>query len=310
MSSAKISVPQFEWTFLAPKHWPTWLAVLILYCISWLPYVLQWHIGKGLGWTLSKLAKKRVRVAERNLELCFPDMLPADRDKMLKAHIQRAGMAILEAGMGWWWPDWRVAKHSRIEGLEYVEAIRSRGKGVLGLAIHNMTLELGCRILGSEFPCVGFYRPHNNPVMEYFQYHGRSRANKYMISKRKSGGLISALNDGELCLYLPDQDYGRRGSEFVPFFAVADTATTTATMMFAARANCETAFLVSMYDEKGYVVKILPGLEHFPSGDSKADTSRINQKIEEMVMLAPEQYLWMHKRFKTRPQEGDESLYQ
>lgn len=292
-----------------PRYWPTWLSILILYTISWLPYFLQRYVGKGLAFLLAKLAKKRVQVARRNLELCFPDMSEQDREAILKQNVFNAGMAVLETSMGWWWPDWRVKNISHVEGYEHVEAILAKGKGVLGLAIHNMNIELGCRIAGLNEPSVAFYRKHNNPLMEYMQYHGRSRSNKYMIHKRDVRGLIQALNEKEVAFYLPDQDYGRNRSEFVPFFAVQEVASTKGTLLFAKEANCECVFIVSLRTKDGYTVKFLPGLENFPSGDDKQDVARINQMVEKMVNIAPEQYLWMHKRFKTRPTDDEPSLY-
>ena len=282
---------------------------MILYVISWLPYRVQTWIGKGIGWLLSKLGKKRVAIARRNLELCFPSLSADERERLVKQNVEHAGMAVLEASMGWWWPDWRVKHIGEVEGFEHVEAILAKGKGVLGLAIHNMNLELGCRIAGLHAPSVAFYRKHNNPLMEYMQYHGRARSNKYMIHKRNVKGLLKALDDKEVCFYLPDQDYGRARSEFVPFFAVPDAATTTGTLLFAKQANCETVFIVSHRTERGYRVKFVPGIEHFPSGDDKQDVAAVNRMVEALVSEAPEQYLWMHKRFKTRPNKTDPSLY-
>ncbi|MFT2092550.1 LpxL/LpxP family Kdo(2)-lipid IV(A) lauroyl/palmitoleoyl acyltransferase [Paraglaciecola sp. 2405UD69-4] len=309
MQQKKVVAPEFELSFLGPKYWPTWFSVIFLYCISWLPYSVQKPIGKLFGKVLKLVAKKRYLVAKRNIELCFPDLTPEQRAQMLKENLDNAGMALLETGMGWWWPDWRVKKMVEYDGVELIDEIHAKGKGVLGYAIHNMNIEFGCRMLGIEKPSVVFYRKHNNPLMEYMQYHGRNRANKYMIHKRNVKGLIQALDEKELCLYLPDQDYGRKKCEFTPFFAVPETATTTGSLLFASSANCETVFFVSIKTKTGYKVKVLPGLENFPSGDDKYDVARINQMVEKMIMLAPEQYLWMHKRFKTRPNVDDPSLY-
>ena len=309
MPQRQVKAPTFQWAFLLPKFWLTWLSIATLYTISWLPYFLQVYIGRGLALLLAKLGKKRVEVARRNLELCFPDMPASEKQRLLEENVFNAGMAVLETSMGWWWPDWRVRNIATVEGYEHVEDILARGKGVLGLAIHNMNLELGCRIAGLHEPSIAFYRKHNNPLMEYMQYHGRARSNKYMIHKRDVRGLISALNEGEVTFYLPDQDYGKNRSEFVPFFAVQDVATTKGTLLFAKEADCECVFIVSIRTDKGYTVKFLPGLENFPSGDDKQDVARVNRKVEELISIAPEQYLWMHKRFKTRPDESDPSLY-
>ncbi|WJG10429.1 LpxL/LpxP family Kdo(2)-lipid IV(A) lauroyl/palmitoleoyl acyltransferase [Aliiglaciecola sp. LCG003] len=309
MSQSRVEAPPFKLSFLMPQYWPIWLSIGVLYFISWLPFKVQLYIGKGLGWILTKLAKKRVLVAKRNLELCFPEKSQQQITELLDANVEHAGMAILETSMGWWWPNWRVRALSEVEGYEHVQAILDKGKGVLGLAIHNMNLEMACRVAGLQHPSVAFYRKHNNPLMEYMQYRGRARSNKYMIHKRNVKGLIEALDQQEVCFYLPDQDYGKNRSEFVPFFAVPEVATTKGTLLFAKEANCETVFIVPLRTKDGYKVKYLPGLKSFPSGDDKLDIARINKAIEEMVEIAPEQYLWMHKRFKTRPNDSDPSLY-
>lgn len=309
MPIQKIVAPKFELGFLLPKYWLTWLGVAFLYTVSWLPYKVQLRLGKILGHLLKRVAKKRYQIAKRNLALCFPEKSEVERQTILDANLDNAGMAMLEASMGWWWPTWRVSRKAEFEGYEHIEAILAKGKGVLAYAIHNMNIELGCRIAGLKYPSVVFYRKHNNPLMEYIQYYGRQQSNKYMVHKRDIRGLINALDEGELCLYLPDQDYGRSKCEFTPFFAVPETATTTGSTLFAKQANCETVFLVSLRTDSGYKIKVFPGLENFPSGDDKQDVTRINQMIEKMIRIAPEQYLWMHKRFKTRPNADDPSLY-
>lgn len=309
MSKAKVQAPKLQFAFLLPKYWPIWLSMGILYFISWLPFVIQLQIGKLLGKLLGLLAKKRVGIAKRNLELCFPEKSEKEILALVKENKEHAGMAILETGMGWWWPDWRIKSIAKYDGYEHIESILASGKGVLALAIHNMNIELACRITGLKYPSVAFYRKHNNALMEYIQYHGRSRSNKYMIHKRNAKGLIEALNQKEVAFYLPDQDYGRSQSEFVPFFAVKDAASTKGTMLFAKRANCEIVFIVSIRTKRGYEIKVVPGLNNFPSGDDKLDIARINEQVEQLVNLAPAQYLWMHKRFKTRPTDADPSYY-
>ena len=218
-------------------------------------------------------------------------------------------MAVYETAMGWWWPDWRVRKHGTVEGFEHVEAILAANKGVFGMALHNMNLEFACRILGLKYPSIAFYRKHNNPLMDYLQYHGRARSNKYMIHKRNARALIAALDQGELCLYLPDQDYGRNQSIFVPFAGVKETATTTATMMFIRRTNSEPLIVTSQYAEKGYKVKFYPPMPQLKELEDVPALTLLNQNIADIINEQPESYLWMHKRFKTRPDPKAPSLY-
>ena len=306
---SKIIAPRFEWRFLLPKFWLTWLGVLFLYLISWLPLPILRVLAKGNAWLLKKLAKKRVAVARRNLALTWPKMTDSEREALLAKHLDCAGMAIFETALGWWAPAWRIRRIGKVEGFEHVEAVLKQGEGVFGLALHNMNLELACRIMGYAHPSIAFYRKHNNPLMDYLQYHGRNRSNKYMIHKRNAKALIEALSEGELCLYLPDQDYGRLQSTFVPFAGVEQTATTTATLMFARRADCVPLMITSQYTKTGYVVKCYPPMPEFADKEDRQALIELNQRVEELVLEQPESYLWMHKRYKTRPLETDPSLY-
>lgn len=306
-----VNSPKFSWRFLLPQYWLLWLGLALMYLISWLPYrVLMW-LGSKLGRLLFKLLKSRQKVARRNLELCFPEQSAAEREVLLWQNAEETGKAMFETIMGWWWPDWRMHKLAHFKGYEHIQEALAAGKGVLLLSGHFLHLEAACRIFGFTHPSVGFYRPNNNPLLDYWQYHGRSRSNKYMIGKRDVKGLIEALNQQEVCFYLPDQDYGRNRAEFVPFFAVEETATTTGTLLFAKAANCVVIPIYSyrLPDYQGYQIEILPAFTAFPSGDDKADVTRVNQWVEQAVLKHPEQYMWLHRRFKTRPDAKAASLY-
>lgn len=306
-----VKAPQFRWQFLLPQYWLLWLGVALLWLISWLPYpVLMW-LGKKLGHLFYKVLKPRRRIAARNIELCFPDMPAADREKLLRQNVEEAGRAVFDTVIGWWWPAWRMRKLAHFKGYEHIQKAVAEGKGVLLLAFHMQHLEAACQVFGLTHPSIGFYRPNNNPLLDWLQYRGRSKANKYMIGKRDVKGLIQALNEQEVCFYLPDQDYGRNRAEFVPFFAVKETATTTGTLLFANAANCVVmpVYTQRLPDNQGYQVDVRPPLDVFPTGDDKADVTQVNQWVEEAVLRCPEQYLWLHRRFKTRPSEEDASLY-
>ncbi|WP_213999527.1 LpxL/LpxP family Kdo(2)-lipid IV(A) lauroyl/palmitoleoyl acyltransferase [Arsukibacterium sp.] len=306
-----VNAPRFSWHFLLPQYWLLWLGVGLMWLISWLPYRVLMLLGRAVGALLYKLMSSRRKVAARNIALCFPEMPAKEQQALLKANFAESGKALFETIIGWWWPDWRVRKLAHFQGYHHIEAARAEGKGVLLLAGHFLHLEAACRVFGLTHPSVGFYRPHNNPLMDYLQYHGRNRANKYMVGKRDVKGLIQALNQQEVCFYLPDQDYGRNRAEFVPFFAVAETATTTGTLLFANAANCVVipVYTYRLPGYQGYQVEVLPALNNFPSGDDKADVTRVNQWVEQAVLKHPEQYMWLHRRFKTRPQPEDPSLY-
>jgi KDO2-lipid IV(A) lauroyltransferase len=311
VSKNKVLQPDFKISFLLPKYWLTWFGVIILYTISWLPYKLQLMLGRILGRLLYKIGSSRKRVAMKNLELCFPEMSEQERTHILKKNFENTGIALFETGMGWWWPDWRVKRKTKVVGLEHLEKAHQQGKGVLLLTMHYLSVEINCRGIGTGHPMVVFYRPHNNQLMEFFQFRGRGRSNKYMLGKRDVKGLMKALRDKEVCVYLPDQDYGRSRSLFVPFFAVPDAATTTGTLIFARQKNVQNHMLIPTRndDGSGYTLEIKPMMENFPTGDDEADVIRINQELEKAILYKPEQYMWLHRRFKTRPNEDDPSLY-
>ncbi|SFB81951.1 LpxL/LpxP family Kdo(2)-lipid IV(A) lauroyl/palmitoleoyl acyltransferase [Pseudoalteromonas denitrificans] len=303
--------PKFKLYFLHPKFWLTWLGTAILYVISWLPFKFQIAMGKGLGRLLHKYFKKRKHIAQRNIELCFPEMPKTQQSALVLQSLENTGIAVFESGMAWWWPEWRVKRHhGDIKGFEHIKKAQESGKGVLLLVPHMLHLEMSGRMMGVSQNGVGFYRPHNNPLIEYFMTKGRLRSNEYLIGKKDVKGLLKALSKQKLCYYLPDQDYGRKRCEFVPFFAMTETATTTGTTLFASSKNCETIGFSSKRTTDGkYDIEITPIFENFPTDDSKTDLTKINQHIEYAINNAPEQYMWLHRRFKTRPDKNAPSVY-
>lgn len=306
-----VELPRFRAFYLHPKFWPTWLGIGFMYLLSWLPFRLQLALGRLIGRMFYRLFPKRVKVARRNLELCFPDMPAAEREQLIRENFKNTGIALLETGMAWWWPDWRMRRKLKVEGWEHIEAAEKEGKGVFLLLFHFLCLEVHARVFGLIRPSVGLYRPHNNPLMEYLQTRGRSRSNKYMLRKKDVRGMIAALDQGEVCGYLPDQDYGRNRAVYVPLFEVPDAATTTGTSLFANSANCIT--LISTCERlpgtQGYVLRILPTMADIPSGSEEEDARRVNLEVERAVKADPEMYMWMHRRFKTRPTDDLPSYY-
>ena len=304
--------PTFKLALLAPKYWLTWLTVSFLYALSWLPFSVQLKLGAGLGNLLYAVMKRRRKIAQRNLQLCFPDMPEQEQKRLVKTNFQNSGIALFESGMSWWWPQWRAQKLCRVKGQEHIDKAMADGKGIFLLFFHILPLEMMGRVLGEcGYPCVGFYRPHNNKLLEWVQYRGRCRSNKYMIGKRDVKGLIKALNQGEVSVYLPDHDYGRKRSVFVPFFDVKQAATTTGTEIFASHKNAETipTKMRRLPGTQGYEIEFLPPLVDYPTADAETNARTINRWVEAAVLDNMEQYMWVHRRFKTRPNQDDPSLY-
>lgn len=303
--------PTFKATFLLPKFWATWLLVGFLYAFSWLPYKLQMRIGRGVGRLLMRFVPKRTKVARRTLTLAFPDMPAAEREALVKRNFENAGMALFETGIAWWWPAWRLRRMISITGHEHVEASQRAGKGLFVLLFHFLNLEVHIRAAGMFHSSVGLYRPHNNAVMEYLQTKGRNRSNKYMIDRRDIRGMIRALQHGEMAGYLPDQDYGRHRSVFVPLFAVPDACTTVGTSVFANVRNITTlvSVLKRQPNDGGYCIHFYPPAHAIPSGDREEDARRVNKEVERAVAMQPDMYMWMHRRFKTRPTDDLPNYY-
>ncbi|MGL4269257.1 MAG: Kdo(2)-lipid IV(A) acyltransferase [Plesiomonas sp.] len=301
---------QFRTAFFHPRYWLTWLGIVALYLVTLLPYSLIRRIGFTLGRLYMRIGKRRVKIAERNLELCFPDMSREARAQILQENFESTGMAVMETGMAWFWPDWRVKKIFQVEGLEHMRKAQTEQRGVLLIGVHFLTLELGGRIFGLYNPGVGVYRPNDNPLMDWLQTWGRLRSNKYMIDRKDVKGMIRALRAGEIIWYAPDHDYGPRRSVFAPLFAVDKAATTTGTSILMQAANpAMVAFApIRNKDGSGYRLVIAPPIEGFPMDDETEAAAFMNRVVEKEILRAPGQYMWLHRRFKTRP-EGEPSLY-
>ncbi|EMH1276865.1 LpxL/LpxP family Kdo(2)-lipid IV(A) lauroyl/palmitoleoyl acyltransferasee [Enterobacter hormaechei] len=304
-------LPQFSSAFIHPRYWLSWVGIAALWIVVQLPYAFLVKTGHTLGRLAMHLLPRRVDIARRNLALCFPEMNDEDREAFLVRNFESVGMGVIETGMAWFWPDRRVRKHFSVSGYEHMEKARSRGKGVVLIGMHFLTLELGARIFGMLNPGIGVYRPNNNPLLDWLQTHGRMRSNKSMLDRYDLKGMIRALKQNEILWYAPDHDYGRNNSVFVPFFAVPDAATTAGSYMLVKSASPAVIPFVPRrkVDGTGYELLILNDISHTLWGENKETVAaRMNQAIEQAVMMAPEQYMWLHRRFKTRP-AGQPNLY-
>lgn len=302
--------PEFQRGFLHPRYWLTWFGVGLLFLLVQLPYPLLHRLGIWMGRTSMHFMKRRVSIARRNLELCFPDMDKEQINHRIIGNFESLGMGLLETGMAWFWSDRRVKRWFNVSGLHNLQAAQRDGRGALVIGVHFMSLELGGRAMGLCQPMMAMYRPHNNKLMEWVQTKGRMRSNKAMINRRDLRGMVQALKQGEAVWFAPDQDYGPKGSVFAPLFAVPQAATTSGTWMLArmAKPAMVTVVLIRQEDGSGYELVIQPELKDYPIDDELQAAAYMNQVIEREIMRAPNQYMWLHRRFKTRP-VGANSLY-
>ena len=310
-TEALMDRPRFRKAFLAPRFWPLWCGLGLLWLIVQLPYPALLTIGRVLGALMYRVAGDRRRIAKRNLELCFPEKSAAERKRLLKENFASTGIAFFEMAMSWWWSRERLAKLAHIEGLEHLQQAQREGKGVILMAAHFTTLEIGAALLGQQHTIDGMYREHKNPLFDFVQRRGRERHNLDSLAVERDDvrGMLKLLRSGRAIWYAPDQDYGAKQSIFVPLFGI-QAATVTATSKFARLGK---ALVVPFTQERladgsGYRMVIHPPLEGFPGETEEADCIRINQWVESALRACPEQYLWAHRRFKSRP-PGEPKLY-
>ena len=285
------------------------VALAIIWCLHFLPLTLLAAVGRGFGLLLYAVAADRRRVARKNLELCFPGWTRKHRERIVRRHFQAFGRAALERGILWWASRERILKIVRMEGLEHWEKVR--GGPTIWLAPHFVGLDMGGTRLAADFEAASMYSRQKDPILDRILYHGRTRFVMPRLVSRQEGlrPLVKVMREGLPFYYLPDMDFGPRDSVFVPFFGV-QTATITGLSRMAklARAAVVPVVTTQLPGGRGYVLRFYPAWEGFPTGDDEADARRMNAFIEERVREAPEQYHWLHKRFKTRP-PGEPPIY-
>ncbi len=285
---------------LNPIHWPSWLGVAFGWLLVQLPYRLQMSLGRGLGNLGYHLVRSRRHVAEVNIRLCFPELSEVERARLVRDAFRSAGMGVMETINAWWASDRRIASLAHFEGLEHLEKARASGKGVMILSAHFTSLEIGVRIMSMKATVSAMYKPVANPVFDLVQKRGREqKAHCAMIGHRDVRGFITALREGTLVWYSPDQYPNTNQRAIVPFFGQpAYTFTATGRLVRMSKAIVLPVHVTRRRGGSGYRLKIHPPLENFPTGVDEADALRINQLIEAAVRETPEQYFWVHRRFK------------
>lgn len=278
-----------------------WLALGAMVAAAHLPWLWQRAIGRGVGWLAWHLGRERRRAAEVNITLCFPGQPQAWRQRLARDSFDALGVGLFEFARAWWGPLGAIGRHARIEGLEHLQRLQAEGRGVLLVSGHFMTLEMCGRLLCGQVPLAGMYRRHRNPVMEWAVKRGRLRYATAMFANNDLRGAVRHLKRGGLLWYAPDQDMRGKDSVFAPFFGVP-ASTITATHQLARVTGCAVVPFFHRREGGRYILRVAPPLADFPSDDPVADTTRVNAAIEAMVREAPEQYLWIHRRFKRQPQ--------
>lgn len=285
------------------------VAIAIVWLLHLLPLPILARIGQGLGMLLYVLARERRFVVHTNLRLCFPQWTPARRNRIARAHFRAIGRGILEQGIGWWASAERIRRLVRVEDRQYLEeAIKGQ---VIVLALHFVGVDMGAIRMSSEHSMATVYAQQKNPVFDALLRKARTRFGHNRLLSRQDGirAVVKSMREGWSLFYLPDMDFGPDGSVFVPFFGV-QAATVTGLSRIAKLTGARVLPFVTreLPGGRGYEARFYPVWENFPGDDVVADTRRMNAFIEERVIETPEQYYWVHKRFKTRP-PGEARFY-
>jgi Kdo2-lipid IVA lauroyltransferase/acyltransferase len=296
--------------YRAPRYWPTWFGLGVMRLVSWLPLPLIAAFGGGLGMLLYALHAKRRRVVRVNVSRCFPALAPRQQARIARRHFRAFGQTLLDIGISWWASEARIKRLTRFRGREHYDRALRENKNVILLAPHFLGLEIGGIRLSIERPMVTVFRHPVNELLSVVMERARSRFQLNLVEHVKPlTALVKQTKKGVPLYYLPDQDAGPRQSVFAPFFGIP-AATFVVLPRIAAMTNAVVIPCVTRQRPggRGYEITFYPPLENFPSGDPVADTTRMNREIEAAVREMPEQYFWLHKRFKTRP-PGEPGFY-
>lgn len=291
-----------------PRHWPLALGLGVLRLGAHLPLAWSQRLGRGLGFLAYHVLASRRHIVSRNFELCFPEWTPQKRATMVRANFAATGMGLLEGGLAWWGKTERLSSFTHVEGMQHYRAALQHGRGVLVLGAHFTAMELGGRIAAMNLPTSTVYKAAKNQRFNEVMLEQRSLHFQSVIANDNLRGMLEVLKSGGTCWYGADQDFGTEQSVFAPFFNI-QTSTLTLASKIAQRTGAGVLFCYPerLPDARGYVLHILP-MPDFPSGDVVQDATRYNAMIEQVVRDKPENYFWLHRRFKTRP-PGEEKPY-
>jgi len=295
--------------FLHPRYWLTWAGIGIIGLVCLLPLTMRWRIGTGLGVLSYQIARKRRHIVQTNINLCFPELSESARRQLVKDNFRSSGISIMETAIAWFGDARKFIDIVDIIGLDVLRQAKIEGKGVLLLGMHLSSLDFCGAALSRFEPFNVMYRQNKNRLFESIMTQGRERNFDSAIERDNVRALIRRLKQGGVVWYGPDQDYGHKHSIFADFFGV-EAATLTATVRII-RITRSPVIVFSHYRDLAtgrYQIYLRRLDNEYPTGDDTADGKHINKIVEAAVRKAPEQYWWLHRRFKTRP-PGQSKLY-
>lgn len=289
-------------SFWTPRYWPVWIGMGLLRLVCLLPHRAALACGSLLGLAAHALGGSRRAIVRRNLELCFPELTPAERNKLAREHFKSLGMAVIEMGLGRWASDKHINSICSVNGVEHWLDALDTGRGVILLSAHVTTLEIMGRKLAQVVPPFdAVYRRNRSDFMTELQRTGREQSAATTIEKRDIKQMVRALRNNRAVWYAPDQSYDRKGSEVIPFFGVPAMHTTATSTLARLGDALVVPFFSRRLPDKTYEITVLPAFDDFPSDDPVTDTRRYVELLEDRVRRCPEQYFWIHRKFKNLP---------
>ena len=289
-------------SYWTPNHWFAWFGIFLLRISCLLPYRWQLGVGKALGRLGHRIAPERRAIVRRNLALAFPELEEAERNQLALRHFESLGASLIELALARWASDDWHASMARIEGVEHVEAAAATGRGIIFLSAHFTTLELSGRILRMHSPPFDLvYRAFRSDFMTEFLRSTRERSGRTTIEKNDIKRMVRSLREGTPVWYAPDQSFRGKLAAVVPFFGVPASCNTATSTLARLGKAIVLPYFPRRLPEGGYVVSIHPPLENFPSDDPVADTERYNELLAEAIRLCPDQYYWVHRKYKNLP---------
>jgi KDO2-lipid IV(A) lauroyltransferase len=290
----------------SPSNWPVWFAIAFGWALARAPWRAQRGLGHGLGWLMQIVMSARRRIAADNLRRCFPELDDRARRRLLRAHFDALGLGVFEFLRAWWGRLPPLDRRYTLAGLEHLRAAQAGGRGVMLVSPHFTTLEICVRLLAREVALAGMYRPHDAPAMEWAVKRARGHYTLAMFARDELRPVLRHLKNGGVLWFAPDQETRRGDSVFVPFFGQPAWSLTSTHQL----ARLSGAAVLPLFHERlpdgSYRIEIGTALDHFPTDDARADTARIMALMEMQIRRVPEQYLWIHQRFKRQPGAGSD----
>ncbi|HNP34566.1 MAG TPA: lipid A biosynthesis acyltransferase [Woeseiaceae bacterium] len=289
-------------SFLGPRYWPMWAGLGLVRVTLALPH--RWGLALGclLGRCAHRISPARRAVVRRNLELCFPELDTGARDTLARQHFEALGMSVFEMALGRWATDRKIKQLMEIEGVEHLDAAIAENKGVILLSAHFTTLEASGRLLAMNSPPFdAVYRKNRSAFITELQRTGRERSAASTIEKRDIKSMVKSLRKGRPVWYAPDQSYNRKGAEIIEFFGVPSMHTTATSTLARLGKAIVLPYFPRRLPNGNYVFTIQRRLDNFPGDDPVEDTRRYIRRLERHIRTCPEQYFWIHRKFKNLP---------